>query len=1011
MPSNLSKYLVLFALLAANFRTLAQKTETNSNEDELFYYGVELHNKKLYGQSLELFEKFLASNSENEIMRHEAQTYYLINHVKLDHTGFDKRLDQHLKESPNSAINNYALFCLGSYYFDRGKHKKSVRYFEDLDISNLPKAYWEEANFKMGYAFFRKKKYDEAKNHLGKVKNSPGEYYVEANYYYGYICYAQKNYDCALDCFNKIEGQGPAIIDLYRAHIFYAKKGYQQALDIALSAKQEKYQREYDLLLGNCYFQLGEYEKAASYFKNIDINDHRLSNEDKYQIGFTQFRAKNYEQAVEAFVQLSGEESAMGQLANYQLGQSFLELNEKKKAFNALGVAKRMNFNAEITEVSHFNYAKLAYEIGSANNAIKSMQDFIKTYPKSTYKNQANSLLAQMFLSTNNYTQAIRVLEEIDNFDSETKKVYQRITYLKGEQMYNDRNYKSAKEHFNKALKFKEDALLTAQSYFWLGEIAFHFNDANGAINSFNRMLNISAAKNSKYYANGYYSLGYAYYTKKEYGKALNYFNQYNKLAKSNSDKRIYADNNLRLGDSYFLKNQYNKALSAYRGVSSKSLPGSDYALYQTGIIYGLQEKYDEKIATLDAISRKYQNSSYLDDALFETAFTYYNDLDNSDKALEYFRRIISRKDSGVYLPKSYVKMALIYHQKGNDKQAIKYIKHVIENYPRSEGYKEALAIGEEIYVNDGRAGDWVDYLRKLPNGNIQISNEDSLVFASAIKKYRMGECDKAIKGFQDYKKRYSPNGYYLIHAHFYEAECQRTSGNMEAAMDNYAFVVNQPPTEFSENAALKLAELYYSNQRLDMALPYYSKLERLANTKDNFVIALVGQMRCNFALANFDAAKKNAVDILPIEDISKDYLIEANMVLGKVQLMDENLLTSLFHFDYVIKEAVDVRAAEAQYYRASIKYQEGKYQESENEIFKLNDDYAPYEYWVIKGFVLLSDVYVAQKDYFQARATLQGILEAYEGDQSILDECKEKLKLIDELEAQNPDDDNTFDE
>jgi hypothetical protein len=32
MPSNLSKYLVLFALLAANFHSLAQKTETNSTK-------------------------------------------------------------------------------------------------------------------------------------------------------------------------------------------------------------------------------------------------------------------------------------------------------------------------------------------------------------------------------------------------------------------------------------------------------------------------------------------------------------------------------------------------------------------------------------------------------------------------------------------------------------------------------------------------------------------------------------------------------------------------------------------------------------------------------------------------------------------------------------------------------------------------------------------------------------------------------------------------------------------
>jgi len=52
-----------------------------------------------------------------------------------------------------------------------------------------------------------------------------------------------------------------------------------------------------------------------------------------------------------------------------------------------------------------------------------------------------------------------------------------------------------------------------------------------------------------------------------------------------------------------------------------------------------------------------------------------------------------------------------------------------------------------------------------------------------------------------------------------------------------------------------------------------------------------------------------------------------------------------------------------------------------------------------VKGFILLADIYVAEDDYFQARATLQGIQEAYDGDQALLDEIGRKLDALDALE------------
>ena len=174
--------------------------------------------------------------------------------------------------------------------------------------------------------------------------------------------------------------------------------------------------------------------------------------------------------------------------------------------------------------------------------------------------------------------------------------------------------------------------------------------------------------------------------------------------------------------------------------------------------------------------------------------------------------------------------------------------------------------------------------------------------------------------------------------------------------------------------------------------------------------------MRCNYSIGNLDAAKKNATDVLPIENIESEYLIEANLVLGKIQFGAGNYLTSMFHLDFVVKESSTEEGAEAQYYRCKVYFNQGKLEEARTAVFGLSEDYASYEYWVVKGFVLLSDIYVAEEDYFQARATLQGVQDAYDGDQAILDEIAEKLKALDALEKKSeedlsPEEDSEYDD
>ena len=59
------------------------------------------------------------------------------------------------------------------------------------------------------------------------------------------------------------------------------------------------------------------------------------------------------------------------------------------------------------------------------------------------------------------------------------------------------------------------------------------------------------------------------------------------------------------------------------------------------------------------------------------------------------------------------------------------------------------------------------------------------------------------------------------------------------------------------------------------------------------------------------------------------------------------------------------------------------------------------YEYWLAKGILLLGENFTAIKDFFNAKHSLQSILDNYDGPEKdeIIQEAVEKLRYVNELE------------
>ena len=143
------------------------------------------------------------------------------------------------------------------------------------------------------------------------------------------------------------------------------------------------------------------------------------------------------------------------------------------------------------------------------------------------------------------------------------------------------------------------------------------------------------------------------------------------------------------------------------------------------------------------------------------------------------------------------------------------------------------------------------------------------------------------------------------------------------------------------------------------------------------------------------DDALKYAKLVRANEKSSQEDKFKTGLYAGKAYLAKGDTTAAVNEFDYTVTNTKTIAAAEAKYNVANIQYLQHKYKASQKTCFDLAKELPNYDYWIAKTYILLADDYVALKDNFQAKATLQSILDNYKGNDDILATAQQKLNRI----------------
>ncbi len=110
--------------------------------------------------------------------------------------------------------------------------------------------------------------------------------------------------------------------------------------------------------------------------------------------------------------------------------------------------------------------------------------------------------------------------------------------------------------------------------------------------------------------------------------------------------------------------------------------------------------------------------------------------------------------------------------------------------------------------------------------------------------------------------------------------------------------------------------------------------------------------------------------------------------MLGRCALLTDDFATAKKEFQATAKQSSAV-GAESRYNLALIEYKQNNFKASQNKCFEIINEVPSYDYWIGKSFILLADNYVALKDTFQAKQTLQSLIENFEVDPSDPEDIK----------------------
>ena len=959
---------------------------------------LRLQENGMHGRSRYLFNEKAAASRGGD-----ASGRAVLSEVIMNVPGYEARVKEFMEENPHSVLIPQITYRHALNLFDRQDYKAAGALLDEVAPTAIERSQVDEYLFKKAYCELENGDVDRALLRFIELEKRPiSDYTAPAKYSIAYIYYEKKEFFDALGWFEKaaLDRRFAENANYFIMECRFMLKDYEYVTrhgERMYKSVPEDRKPHLARIISESWLVLGNASEARRYYElTANASGQPKNRTDWFYSGSVLYAVGDYKGAIESYSNMESRADSIGQVANYQLGYSYVQTKNKVAAIQAFKDASMSMFDPAISEDAYFNWAKLAFDI---NNDPSVFQTYIKRYSDREKDDKIYSYMAVAALHNHDYAGAVDAYGMIDELDDDMRNNYMKANYLRAHQLISAGSYRLAVQCLKVAAYYSDKGSRFNQlSRFWIAESYYRNDQYRQARELYTELYNQSALYRQPESYLIPYNIAYCFFKEGDYDSAEKWFSLY--LDGSVADFR--KDALERVGDCHFVRKDYKSAAAAYDVVVGDFYDVNDiYPYYQAALSYGLSRNSERKIKLLSNALSADPSARFYPEAIYELgrAYVLREDDTNAEKV---FHQLASSSKDTTYVAKAYIELGSLSRNQSQFNEALGYYKTVVEEMPLSGYAEDALAAIESIYQTKNEPQEYLAYIESIGKGASKTADEkEKMIFNAAEQNYLTGNYQRALASLQEYLEQY-PAGKYAFNAEFYIADSYKNLGKFEQACDSYEKVIEGGTGSYVELAMLGFSELSYKLERWDDALGGYSSLYAAARFDNNRFAALEGMMRSAYRGHKWYEAIKNADKVLFESRMSDAVKREAEFVKAKAFMATSRRAEALAAMEKLAADCMDEFGAEAVYMLIMDSYDKAEFAEVENKVYAFADAGSPQTYWLAKSFIVLGDSFVDRGEFMQAKATFESVRDGYvsSGKDDVMDNVRMRLEKLQEMMA-----------
>lgn len=559
------------------------------------------------------------------------------------------------------------VFCqnsssLAESYFREGEYEKASQIYESLEKNNpfntrylkrLITCYQETSNYEKAADLLQK-----------KLLNNPSQQYLRIEIGYNFdrqqkTALAKKEYDFAIDAITSDPSLGGIMGRMFQQNnlLDYAIEAYSKTMRLYKNAS-------YEFQIAQIYGEKGEFEKMFdSYTQLIDKDENYLGGVQRFTSRYINEDATNSNNIAFKKSLLKKSISNPKNVWNELLSWLFTKQKEYGKAF----IQEKALFNRDPAYIETvFRLAKIAFENNDITTAKKCFDFILEKTNFIEEKLTAELYLLKIALKTTDKNSASLFEKTLQKYGVNRNSLEIQLEFA-DYLTFKINNPSKAIEVLEKALLLSTSKFKNARIKLKLGEVLVFTGRFNKALLYFSQVQ--TQLKNHPLSQQARFKVAQTSYFKGDFKWAKSQL----KILKGSTTQLIandavdlflvISDNepkdsipsgliDFAKADLLAYQNKNTEAIAIYSAMAQKYQGQNieDEVLFNQAALYLKENQYENTISNLLKIISINAEGILVDDSYYLLAEVYKNKIKDTEKASEYYQKIIFEKPSSIYL-------------------------------------------------------------------------------------------------------------------------------------------------------------------------------------------------------------------------------------------------------------------------------------------------------------------------------------------------------------------------